>query len=231
MKKWISVLVVLGIILSFAACQKKADTEKNGYAKDENGNVDIGSGTLLKDDSEGEITIDPAVIKRYIVDVDTCMIGLSELVFDDPSALTQAQMLDFFRYAKIEENWLENPTQSDEDAGVSWYDTGRGEYIIPPADVNATLDKYFEKHPQFTGEGLEGYDSEAGDIRLSAFSTYGGNRNIKILEQSEKDGVVTVKVEVYGFDDDEFERPWYTKTFTLKKDGDIYRFLSVKKEM
>jgi hypothetical protein len=205
-------IAVLVMTLIFTSCSTQSSTS------DAQTKSDQAASNLKADNTE---KINDEFIEKYITSLDVCLIGPSELLFDDPALIPTNTLKMFFLYYINSEK----PRNGEKYYGEKWYNESDKKYHIPVSEMEAVWSCCFGKYT-LNKYQLDNYNKEKDEMVTPLISGFGGDRKIKVTDKqfiSEDTAKITV-----DFLNDSGD-VYYTKVYTLKIKGDGVTYLSVLK--
>ncbi len=160
--------------------------------------------------------------EQYIVSLDIALGDENMLLFDDASEISDGELYSFFLYAVNAETVFDGF-----DPERAWYRAQDGLYHIPPDDIQAVLDRYFDG-AAFSPDRIADYDAKRGEVLLPALPHPAGVRYMKILSRTERQGLVRVIAAFYDADDYTHELYRKRYTFRFEKEG-APRYIAIEK--
>lgn len=160
------------------------------------------------------------------MNLDLCLIGDYELVFNDSSEINANCLWMFFQYINSHENLYDIQ---------EFYDKESDLFYFPTDLIQKTVEKYFVNLPKIDFGQIYNviYDlfNEEGDkIIAKDYGGFGGARLEKFIKK-EKVNENVYKFTVDYYESEEKIRVSYRKIYTIKINDQGYQYLSIEKIM
>ncbi len=161
---------------------------------------------------------DEEIMEKYATNLDICLIGDCELVFEDPLQINSDTLWLFFMYTlSLDEN---------SNGGQQWYNSKDNLYHVPITDIKKVLDKYFVAY-RFVPEELSNFDSGKNEIVQATLSGFGGSRYPQHVSREILSDKLTLKVKFF---DENYKQVFYMKTYTILIEPEGYKYLAIIRE-
>ncbi len=161
-------------------------------------------------------------VGRYIADLDLCLTGDAELVFNNAAEIPQRTLLNFFIFDVNEDDKNTSSPKKKE-----YYNKDDEKYHIPVSDIEAVIARYFEG-AVFDPFELDEFDEERNMIVLSDFPESKGENAVALTEKKKlSDDTMELTVKFYANEDAASYK--YTKVFVIKMDEYQVIYQSINK--
>lgn len=166
---------------------------------------------------------DDEILAKYCVNLDLCLIGDYELVFNDSSEISANCLWMFFQYITGHENLYDIQ---------KYYNKENGLFYIPTDLIQKTVEKYFVNLPKIDFGKIYNviYDqfNEEEQIITKDYGGFGGARFEKFIKK-EKVNENVYKFTVDYYESEEKIKVSYRKIYTIKIDDQGYQYISIEK--
>ena len=165
--------------------------------------------------------VNDSFLNRYVVALDVATGGKDQFIFEDSTELKTEELVNFFYYAVTQEAQV-----AGKDPGAQWLKNKK--YVIPVNDINLVLARYFGDFPTLEQKAIPSYSTKEGAIVLEKFPVPDGQRYVRVGSRKQEDGKLIVTVDFYKTA--ECTTLLYSKTYTLERLGESFRYLSITKQ-
>jgi len=156
---------------------------------------------------------DPEALMSLVINMEVGMLGEHGFNFSDPSEFTSDELYTAYLLLAAEEELQAR------------YNEAEQKYFISTRHITAVLDRYFKDY-SFDITQCSQYDATFDGIVTSTVSGFGGNRFMKILNVSPKEGTFEVRFDADFYADETEKDVTMQKSYTIEFYDDGYYYLS-----
>ena len=156
---------------------------------------------------------DPEALMSLVINMEIGMLGEHGFNFSDPSEFTSDELYTAYLLLAAEEELQAR------------YNEAEQKYFISTRHITAVLDRYFKDY-SFDITQCSQYDATFDGIVTSMVSGFGGNRFMKILNVSPKEGTLEVRFDADFYADETEKDVTMQKSYTIEFYDDGYYYLS-----
>ena len=156
---------------------------------------------------------DPEALMSLVINMEVGMLGEHGFNFSDPSEFTSDELYTAYLLLAAEEELQAR------------YNEAEQKYFISTRHITAVLDRYFKDY-SFDITQCSQYDATFDGIVTSTVSGFGGNRFMKILNVSQKEGTLEVRFDADFYADETEKDVTMQKSYTIEFYDDGYYYLS-----